>query len=161
MASTVVVGVGNPIVSDDGVGPRVARDLRAALGTRWDTVDVVEVHLGGMALMEALVGYRRAVVVDAMVTGQPAGTVRRLSLRELSESWNTTCAHDTTLSTALAIGRELHLPLPDEVEIWGIEAADLTTFSEHLTDAVERAVPAAVAGIVATLSDADARGGLT
>jgi Ni,Fe-hydrogenase maturation factor len=53
------------------------------------------------------------------------------------------------------------LPLPDAVEIWGIEAADLSTFSERLTDAVEQAVPAAVAGIVASLSDPDAPGGLT
>ena len=159
MPSTVVIGVGNPLVSDDGVGPRVARGVAEATAARGEAVDVRELFVGGMALMEALVGYRRAIVVDATVSGQPAGTVRRLAPEDLPESWNSTCAHDTTLTTALALGRELRLPLPEEIEIWGIEAADLTTFGERLTDAVERAVPVAVARIVASLAAAGERGG--
>jgi hydrogenase maturation protease len=127
-AETVVVGVGNPVVSDDGVGIQVARAVAAALGCERRDVDVIELAVGGMALMEAMVGYRRAVIVDAMVRGSAPGTVHRTSAQELGETRNSTCAHG------------------------GIEPADLSTFSEQLTPAVGRAVPLAANAIVASLA---------
>ena len=67
----IVVGVGNPLLGDDGAGWLVADAVEAALGdgvTR-DRIAVERLAVGGLTLMEHLIGHRRAVLVDALVTG--------------------------------------------------------------------------------------------
>lgn len=156
-ASTILIGVGNPVVTDDAVGITVARLVADALGEACPDIDVSELCVGGLALMEAMVGYDRAVIVDAMVTGAAPGTLHRLGLDDLCETRHACCAHDTTLTTAMECGRALGLALPGRVDLWGIEAADLATFSDQLTPVVERAVPRAVDAILATLTIAATR----
>ncbi len=160
MTRTVVIGLGNPVLSDDAVGVAVARELRRALGSRSD-VDVCELHVGGMALMEACVGYERALVVDAMVAGRHPGTIYRATVAELAPAHNCACAHDTSLATALDLGRFLEIGLPEVIQVWGVEPADVSTFGEALTEEVSRAVPIVVAEIIASLDAADAHGGLS
>jgi hydrogenase maturation protease len=156
---TVVIGLGNPILSDDGAGVRASRLLREALGGRAD-IEVKEAYAGGIRLMDELVGYGRAVIVDAMVTGRHRpGTVRRLPPSELGAARNTSSTHDTNLATAIEMGRMLGLELPGEVLLWGIEAGDVETFGEELTGAVERALPVVVEEILECL-ETDASGGV-
>jgi hydrogenase maturation protease len=145
---TVIIGVGNPVRSDDGAGLAVARRLREHLaGTEGVTVE--ELWAGGLRLAEAMAGYDRAIVVDAMEQGdQPPGSIRRLSLEELGATRTTTCTHDASLPAALEMRRQLGAPVPDEIEVWGIEAQDLVTFSEELTEPVARAVPRVVEAIL-------------
>lgn len=150
MERTIVIGVGNPLRSDDGVGLRVARELRPVFSRRED-VDVVEIGAGGMALMEASLGFDRAVIVDAMNGGGAAGAVYEVGLEDLGETRNSACAHSTDLRAAFDIARWLSLPLPREIAIWGIEPADVETVGETLTPDVESAVPRVVAGICRAL----------
>jgi hydrogenase maturation protease len=150
---TVIIGVGNPVRSDDGVGLAVARAIRAKVGNRPD-VDVTELWAGGLRLVEAMVGYDRAIVVDAMATGKSApGTIRRLGLPELGEAKNVTCVHDTSLPTALALWRMGEVPVPADITVWGIEGGDLETLSEQLTEPVHGAVATAANAIVNELLD--------
>ena len=101
MARTLVIGLGNPILTDDGVGIQTARAVRAALPPEAD-VDVREVSVGGLALMEAMIGYDRVILIDALMTpGSEPGTIRRLSLDELGHTLNTASSHDVNLPTAL------------------------------------------------------------
>ncbi len=144
---TLVIGLGNAVRSDDSAGLVVARALRAQLGDDPD-VDVVELWHGGLRLAEAMSGYDRAVVVDAMATGAAPGTVRRLAPDELEITRNVTSTHDTSLPLALELWRRVGLPVPAEVSIWGIEAADLDTLGEDLTGPVAAAVPRAVSAIL-------------
>ena len=110
---TIVVGVGNPVLTDDAVGVCVARALQAALHGR-DGVTVAELHVGGMALMEALIGFDRAIVVDCMTAGEKPGTIYRMDPREASGTRNSSCAHNTSLSVALDIGRHVdHIARPE------------------------------------------------
>jgi hydrogenase maturation protease len=149
---TVIVGMGNPILSDDGIGIRVVRELKV----RAPWADVVELGAGGIRLLDVLPGYERALIVDAMVTGEFAcGKFRRMSLDDLQKktarTCNTLCVHDMDLPTAMALGRLAGLDLPEEVLIWGIEAADVENFSEVLSPAVEAAVPIVVQEMVCEL----------
>ncbi len=64
-ASTLVVGLGNPILSDDGVGWRVAERVREAVDDA--EVDVLCLSLGGLSLVEHLAGYRRAIIVEPLM----------------------------------------------------------------------------------------------
>jgi hydrogenase maturation protease len=149
---TIIIGLGNPLRADDGVGLHVSGLLREYLRGR-DGVEVVDLGAGGLRLAEAMSGYDRAILVDAMLTGEhPPGAVRRVSLSDLGGSRTTTCAHDTSLPTALEICRRLGSPLPREISIWGIEAGNLDEFSEDLTAAVARAVPVAAEAILCELN---------
>lgn len=136
--STVVVGMGNPVLADDAVGLVIARRLRERLPGRED-VEIVELHAGGLRLIEAVAGYRRAVVVDAMVSGGRAGKIHRLSPEELPRTRTAYSSHDGSLGAAWEFGRIAGLRFPAEIRIWAVEAADCESFRERLTPAVERA----------------------
>jgi len=146
---TIVVGLGNPILCDDAVGIKAARMVKEHLGDLAG-LEVTEAYAGGLRLMEAIAGYDRAVIVDAMKSGSaPPGTLARLRPGGVATTRNLLCTHDGDLDSSLRLGRELGLDLPREIEIIGIEADDVETFSEELTGAVQAALPAAVARLVA------------
>ncbi len=141
----IVVGLGNSLLSDDGVGLQVAARLRQTLPAR-SGVTVIELAAGGLRLMEALVGHQRAIIVDATINGaSPPGSVQLFPLEEAPTTRNLFCAHDGDLASALAFGRDLGLNLPELIEIVGIEAQEVEIFSETLTDRVAAAVPVALA----------------
>ena len=83
--------------------------------------------------MEAMAGYDRAIVIDAMVSGGRPGTIYRLGLEDLPKTRNTDSTHDASLPVALELGRRPGLQLPGDVRIWAVEAADVETFGERLT----------------------------
>ncbi len=152
---TLVLGLGNPILSDDGVGIRVAEAVRAALPAA-APVALDEVSVGGLTLMEHLVGYRRAIIIDAATTGGPPGQVRRMTLADLtaiSPSQHFASPHDTSLFTALEMGRRMGLPLPEDLIIYAIEVENVTDFGETLTPAVAASVPNVKAAVLADLAD--------
>lgn len=143
---TIVVGLGNPILRDDGAGWLVADAVEAALTGRDEAVVVERLAAGGLTLMEHLVGFRRAILVDAVVTGaDPPGTVRRLSLDALPgrEAGHLDSAHDATLAAALEAGRALGAVVPDSIDIVTIEAVRVLDVGEALTPDVEDAVQVA------------------
>lgn len=144
MSATVVIGLGNPILGDDAVGLHVAQALAAELAGVAGIV-VKELHAGGMRVMDAVAGFERAVIVDAMRTGSlPPGSVRRLDVGHLGRARNLASTHDTNLPTALELGRMLGLPMPHDVTVFGIEALEVETFGETLSEDVRRSVPEAV-----------------
>lgn len=152
---TLIIGLGNPIVRDDSVGLRVAAQLRPRLAQRSD-VDIVEDYWGGLKLMERMVGYDRAIVVDAIQTGSPPGTLHRLSCRDIPTQ-RSASAHDVNLPTALELGRRAgqHLPPDEQIVLIGIEVEDIIHFGETCTPAVEAAIPRAVAEILRALEELD------
>lgn len=147
--ATLVLGLGNPILGDDGVGWRVVEDVGRLVSP--DAIECDCVALGGLALMERLVGYDRAILVDAIQTdGRSIGEVRQLSLEELP-SLHSDAVHDASLKAALELGRRLGAPLPGDIRIIVVEAAEVLTFGETLSAQVEAAVPGAVRMVLAAL----------
>ena len=155
---TLIIGLGNPLLRDDAVGLRVARQVRAALAERGD-VEVAEEACGGLRLMERMVGFDRAILIDAIRSGRPPGTVQTLDPREM-RTQHSASAHDVNLPTALALGRRTgaRLPPDDQLRVIAVEAEDVETFGETMTAAVEAAVPRAAARVLAVLDqDGEAR----
>jgi hydrogenase maturation protease len=148
---TLVIGLGNPLIADDRVGLRVVAELRPLLAGRRD-IEVDEDFWGGLRLMERMVGFDCAIVVDAICTDAPPGTIHRLSPDSIPTQ-KSGSAHDMTLPTALALGRqvEVHLPRDENIRLIGIEAEDVLTFTEHCTPAVEAAIPRAVEAVLEEL----------
>ena len=137
---TVIIGVGNPILSDDGVGIAVVRSLASDFEEGRDT-ELRECFSGGLRLMEAMVGFDRALVIDALLSPElPPGTITEVPLSSLVSTKNSSCSHDATLLQALEMGRSLGLALPKEIRLLGIVAQDATTFSETLSPSVAAAL---------------------
>jgi len=155
----LVLGLGNPLVTDDSVGLRVAARLEPLLADRPE-VEVSEDYWGGLRLMERMVGFDRAIVIDAICTGAPPGTIHHLT-PDAIPTQRSSSSHDVNLPTALALGRTAGLPLPrdEHILLVGIEAEDILSFSEQCTPAVEAAIAPAVEEVlqmVARFADLEA-----
>jgi len=150
---TIVIGLGNPLLTDDGLGIKAAALLRQRLGGD-SKVDVMEAYTGGLDLMELMVGYGRAVVVDAVTTGHHRpGTLVELGLDDLLASRNSNSTHHTSLAVALETGKLLGLELPETVLFLGIEAGAANEFSEILTAPVRKTLPLLVEQVLTALAD--------
>lgn len=150
---TLVVGLGNPILGDDGVGWRVIDEL--------DELDHEEASLqqacvGGVSLMELLVGYRRAIIVDAIIDPEDEpGSVwcKPLSAVETQVASHLDSTHDAPLPAAIEAGRAMGAELPSEIEVVGVVIARGDVFGEELSDAIAAAVPVAAAEVVGALRE--------
>ena len=153
MIKTVIVGLGNPILADDGVGIKVAEELRTLIGHR-DDVDVNQAYAGGLRIMDVVMGYDKAIIIDAMLNqnGVP-GEIRKFGLEDFAATKNLFSTHDMDLNSAFELAKITGYKVPNEVIIWGIEALDILTFSEELTEVVAASVPTVVQNILADLSD--------
>jgi len=153
--STLVVGLGNPILGDDGIGWVVANRVRQVLKDRQD-VNVECLSLGGLSLMEQLVGYHRVLLIDAISSTTSApGEVYSSSLENLEDPsrGHTSSSHDTTLQNALQVGRSLNVDLPEEIIVVGVTTNQSFDFSENLSPSVAAAVPQAVQLVINLLTE--------
>jgi hydrogenase maturation protease len=134
---TVVLGLGNSLRADDGVGLYVARAVKRLV----DTPDVVvaESTASGLDVLDYLCGFDRAIVLDAVQTGEwTVGDIH--CLPPLSAGRHTTNPHSTDLATALELGRRVGLPLPSDISLFGFEVADVESFAEQCTPEVAAAI---------------------
>jgi hydrogenase maturation protease len=149
-AETIVVGLGNPILGDDGVGWRVIDALDAADVVGRADASLQQACVGGVSLMEILVGYRRAIIVDAIIDPEAApGSVwcRPLAEVETRIASHLDSSHDAPLPAALAAGRAMGAELPCEIDVVGIVIERGDVFGEDLSDTAEAAVPVAAATV--------------
>jgi hydrogenase maturation protease len=139
-ARSIVIGLGNPFLSDDGVGPMVARRVHEILDSP-DT-DLCELASGGVELMETMVGYRSAVIIDALLAGKGTpGACYLLDLQHCPPTRRVTTSHEIGLLEGLELGRRLGLAMPDSVSVYAIEVVDPLTFGTEMTGAVKGAIP--------------------
>jgi len=158
---TLVVGLGNPILGDDGVGCKVAKEVRKHLTSPTspsqstpaglleevgNSVDVVCLSVGGTSLMEHLIGYDRVILVDVSSADAPAGSISVLRLSQLPDysAYHISSDHNTTLQKAMEMGRDMGAHLPEDVMIVGISTESIHDFSEDLSPPVARVVPCVV-----------------
>ena len=140
---TLILGLGNPILSDDGVGLRIARALEGKLNRQ--EITVMETSMAGLGLLDLLVNFDRAIIIDAIQTiGGKAGQIYRLEPGAFNATRHAATTHDVNFATALELGNRLGLALPKQITIFAIEVEDVTTFSERCTPEVERAIPVCV-----------------
>jgi len=142
-----VIGIGNPLASDDAIGLHVARELLKVKLP--DNVEVIEAECVGSSILESFAGVDKVILIDAAVGEGRPGTVHRLSLDDGQPGrCNVRSLHDIDLIDLLRVG-QLAQPetFPKEFVIIGIEVADTTRCRQSLSDAVRNAIPKAV-GIV-------------
>lgn len=147
---TLVLGLGNPILSDDSAGCQVALALKKRIQA--PNVDIQEAAIAGLELLDMIAGYDRTIIIDAIQTekGIP-GQISRLGPESLAETRHSGTPHDVNLATALELGKKLNLKLPRDITIFAIEVEDVTSFSEECTPAVKKAIPECVEMIIREL----------
>jgi hydrogenase maturation protease len=153
---TLVIGLGNPILGDDGVGWKIADEVAAQVGPQ-SSVEIDTAALGGLSLMERLLGYDRVVLVDSMETGQnPVGSVWIFPLASLPDpmAGHSASVHDTSLITALKTAESIGAEVPKHVDVVAIEAQNVYDFSEELSPPVAAAVPEAVQAVLELIQGA-------
>jgi hydrogenase maturation protease len=155
---TLVLGLGNPILGDDGIGWHVIDELerRFSDATARESAAGVELDrmaVGGLALMERLVGYERAVLVDALLDAEPPGTITTRPLAEMVSrlAGHLDSAHDAPVTQALTAGRALGAHLPSDITVVGVSVRVVEEFGERLSPEVEAAVEPAVEAIMREL----------
>ncbi len=140
-ARTIVLCLGNDVRSDDGVGWEVA----SVLGREKVPGAVVrQSGLSGFYLLDELVGFDRAIVVDAVKTGMHSpGTVLSFPLEAIGTPAGPS-PHAAGLPAVVRLGRRSGVDLPETIHIVAIEVEDMDTIEVGLTPAVKAAIPAAV-----------------
>ncbi|MFO8110283.1 MAG: hydrogenase maturation protease [Thermoplasmata archaeon] len=134
---TILIGLGNPLLTDDAIGIRAAESLA---GEGLD-VDVEEASVGGMELVEMMLGYQRAIIVDSILTGNnEIGTVNRITPDDFKESRNVSNLHSVDFMQALKLWSTAGDVIPKDIVIYVVEVDDVYTFSESMTPAVEEAL---------------------
>ncbi len=145
---TALVGLGNPTHGDDGVGPLVARGVYDLLHGITD-IDLFEHSASGFSLAERLVGYQRAVIIDALVDAQAeVGTVTQVEFPESLDSpvlgFHTAGFHDI-----LTLARQASLEVPKAIVMYGIVIREPETFCESLSAELAARLPQIIREIAA------------
>ncbi len=147
----LLLGLGNPILSDDSVGLRVTQILQNLVNQ--PEVTTLESSVAGLDFIDLLTGYEKVIIIDATQTrGGKVGQIYRSSLGDLAATRHSSTPHDINLATAIELGNRLNLPLPKDIVIFAIEVKDVTTLGEECTTEVEQAIPLCVDMVVAELA---------
>lgn len=155
---TLIIGLGNPILTDDGVGVKVAYALQDRIDPEnHPEITITEASAGGIRLMETVLGYDRVILIDAYLLQDHAmepGRIHRMTLddlRSVSPTQHSTSPHDTSLVTALDTAAYLGYPIPEEILIYAVEVENILEFGEEPTPAVAAAIPEVVERILKEL----------
>ena len=143
---TLILGLGNEILSDDGIGPRLVKDLTGMLedsGLQFETA-----CCGGLEIMEILRDFDRAIFIDAVRTrNNEPGTVYYFKHSDFMETSNLSNLHDVNFLTALKLGETLKLDITSDLHIIAIEIIEDLDFSEELTPVMNKMYPEILAKV--------------
>jgi hydrogenase maturation protease len=147
---TVIIGVGNPFRSDDVLGLAVVRELRGILP---DDVLIIEHSGEGAGLMSAWENAASLIIVDAIRSGAPPGTIHRIDLTAglIPSYFSIRSSHlfgvVEAIKTARTLGR-----MPRRALLIGVEA-EAFDYGTSMSDAVQSAFPGAIDAVLRGLND--------
>ena len=141
----LVLGVGNPVLTDDAVGCMVAHLIKEAK----PELTEIETAEAGLTLLELINGYERVIIIDSVKTGHgKPGTLHQLNLEQINSAWNFCSTHGIDIKMAFELGRKLDYKLPAKLSIYGIEVKDNKNFGEKCTAGVEKHIPQIIREII-------------
>ena len=139
MNKTLILGLGSEILTDDGIGLRIVRDLKNILTFQVEKnlkgrIDFKTCLTGSLDLLEIIKNYNTLIILDATKTqnGIP-GDVYKYSLENYKDTIHLQNIHDISFQDTLKLGKSTGLIIPEKVEILAIEIFDNLTFSSALS----------------------------
>ena len=141
----LILGIGNPILTDDGVGIKIAQKLKEEN----PELEVIETSEAGIALLDLVTGYNKLIIIDSIETGKgEPGDLYKLGLEDLKPSKDLSSSHGIGIATAFELGQRLGYSMPKYTSIYAVEIKDNTTFGEKCTEEIEQRIPFIVKQII-------------
>ncbi|MCS7203462.1 MAG: hydrogenase maturation protease [Thermodesulfovibrio sp.] len=135
---TIVVGIGNPNFRDDGVGLKIVEHFEGL-------VDTVMLMNPDFKVLDKILGYDRAIIVDGVKSGQQPGTIVELDPLNTFKNIYASGTHNITLFEVIRVGYTLFPDeMPKEIKIIGVEVEDVETLSGECSPKVREAIPKVV-----------------
>lgn len=133
---TLILGLGNNILTDDGIGPRLVSDLAHMIKNPNIKFDIAS--CGGLEIMECIKDYVKVIFIDSIRNrnGKP-GDVYYFRPSDFRETSHLSNLHDVNFLTALELGRSLNMGLPVDLHIIAVEIIEDMVFSEEFTPPVK------------------------
>jgi len=142
---TLILGFGNPILTDDAVGIRIAEEL----AVEFPDITVESTSEAGLSILDEVTGYDKLVIIDSIKTGKgKPGELYKLTLEDLKPRSDFSSSHGLDIATAFKLGEKLGYPIPKQVSIYAVEVKDNTTFGEECTPELKRSIPLIVRQII-------------
>lgn len=138
-SNILILGVGNDILRDDGIGPVICKKLKEEFS--FSLIDFATINLGGLEIFEFIKDYSRVILIDAIKTadGKP-GEVYYLTPSDFRETCHLSSFHDISFITALKLGQEIGYDMP-EVEIIAIEIVEDMEFGTEFSPELKSRFP--------------------
>ncbi len=144
-----IIGIGNPLMGDDGAGIAVLNLLKQRKSELPEDIDYVEMGTGGINLVHVLADYDKVVLIDAAKFGGQPAEIRKFRPDEVhtlkTQGYS---LHDWDLFTSLDISKKMG-ELPDDIIIFSVQIIDASPV-DHMTPQVEKAV-VEMAGMIVDL----------
>jgi hydrogenase maturation protease len=135
----LLLGLGNPIMGDDGVGILVVRTLKQRVHARPD-LEFKELSVGGIRLIEEMLGYETVFIVDSIDSKETSGQIREFSPEQFKQSQYESSPHTTNFATALELYKRLEPSrVPSSIRIFTIDIDSHFIFSDKLSRPVQTA----------------------
>ena len=136
--NTLILGIGNPILTDDGVGIKIARKLKEGNAR----LEVMETSEAGIALLDFIAGYNKLIIIDSIKTeGREPGDLYKLELGDLKPATDCSSSHGIGIATAFELGKKIEYDMPKFVSIYAVNIKNNNTFGENCTREVEERIP--------------------
>jgi len=134
---TIVLGIGSEVLRDDGIGPKLVKDLSNSIEE--DIFDYVTSCVGGMETIEIMKDYKEAIIIDGIFTedGVP-GTVYFMTYPFNKNSLHISNAHDVSFDLAVKLAAKLNIQMPQKIRIVAVEVIEVCEFGEELTNPLQK-----------------------
>ena len=138
--STIILGLGNPILGDDGIGCILAESVGRRL-ENLPNITVLSTSLSPIRLLDEIADHDRLVIIDSISTGQvEPGTLLEVDFSEQEEPFPVS-GHQFSVSQLADTGKALGLSIPQHIAVYGIEIQPPTQYGDQLSPMLERRIP--------------------
>lgn len=155
MKKTLILGIGNILLSDEGLGVHIVNRILESGIAIPDDVEIIDGGTAGFDLLEPMMGRKKIIIIDALKVDDVPGSVYRFPPEHIASSRNAMSLHEFGIRELIATLRMLgHYP---EIEIIGIVPSDVSTFNTYLSAAVENSMPRAIDLIMGAAAEQSCR----
>jgi len=138
--SILILGMGNDILTDDGIGPKLVSDLdRNRIP---DGVTFKEGSLGGLELLETVKDHDEVIIIDAVKTGvNHPGKVFTFTPEDFETTLHLSNIHDIDFLTAIELGKRTGMKVPGKITIIAVEISEDRVFSSEFSEGIRKQYP--------------------
>ena len=136
MKKIIVLGIGNPYLKDDRIGPKIVEDLEIFFKDKENMIFEV-FYSSGIELLDSILDYDVAVFVDSIIS-ERIGKITYLTLKDIISLPESSSPHSTNFSTMIKLGITISPErMPREILFCAIGIGDPFTFSDEFTKDLE------------------------